>query len=194
MSELALRSNSTTPAFAFESISLRVRTPKGPRTVLRGISAAARAGDMIAILGPSGCGKSSLLDVLAANIGLVDSRSEGPASDTPVAHAANGRVLFKGAAISTVANYRKRVVYVMQDDVFVPVLTVRETLLFYAQLRLPDLDQAASRVEELLQAVRLDHVADTPVRWLYLLYIPKADLFIFFLFFFGCCCCCSNKL
>ena len=162
-----LRPNFTSPAadnnaFAFAGISLRVRTPKGPRTILGGISAAAQAGDMMAILGPSGCGKSSLLDVLGANIPLSDSQ-HSESGGSQVVSAASGRVLFKGAAIGTVANYRKRVVYVMQDDVFVPVLTVRETLLFYARLRLPDLELAASRVEELLQAVRLDHVADTPV-------------------------------
>lgn len=151
--------------FSFEDITLRVRTLGGPRIILHGISGFSEAGDMMAILGPSGCGKSSLLEILAANIsvGRQAPSEELAAASNSSAIAAGGRVLLKGESIGTLNNYRKRVAYVMQDDVFVPVLTVRETLLFYARLRLHDSARASERVAQLLKAVRLDHVADVPV-------------------------------
>ena len=104
-------------------------------------------------MGPSGCGKSTLLDILAdrKDSGYVEGRIAlngvcSPAHPrprlpwlrTPLTHAhkasaaqgvrASGRPLDK--------YYRRVSAYVMQSDVLFPNLTVRETLMFAAQLRL----------------------------------------------------------
>ncbi len=74
-----------------------------------------------------------------------------------------GRVEYRGESITNISNYRKRVAVISQDDVFVPVLTVRETLRFYGRLRLRDSEQVEQRVQALLKDVRLEDVADTTV-------------------------------
>lgn len=78
----------------------------------------------------------------------------------PPAGVASGWVLYGQRRIQEVPAYARHMVYVPQDDVFVPVLTVRETLAFHA--RLHGLD-SLSHVSEMLRAVRLDHVAETMV-------------------------------
>lgn len=93
-----------------------VRTSAGTRPVLRGVSGAARPGGVLAVLGPSGGGKTTLLDVLAgrrrAEAGLVT---------------LNGERLCK--------RWRRHICYVLQQDIFFPNLTLRETLDYTAALR-----------------------------------------------------------
>ena len=61
---------------------------------------------------------------------------------------------------------RKIVGFVDQEDLLMPTLTVRETLNFSAQLRLPesvpDLEKR-QRVQEVLEELGLLHVADSKV-------------------------------
>ena len=73
-----------------------------------------------AILGPTGSGKSSLLDVLAAR--------KDPAG-------LSGEVLIDG--IPQLLNFKCILGYVVQDDVVMGTMTVRENLHFSAALRLP---------------------------------------------------------
>src|SRR5258706_13739662 len=56
----------STPAVAFEGVTVRFPTPAGGvQTVLRDISLEIADGTFVAIVGPSGCGKSTLLNVAA---------------------------------------------------------------------------------------------------------------------------------
>lgn len=54
----------------------------------------------------------------------------------------------------------------MQNDCFMGILTVRETLIFYAQLRLPSsytYKQKIQRVDEVIDVLGLWHIADSKI-------------------------------
>jgi ABC-type multidrug transport system ATPase subunit len=57
--------------------------------------------------------------------------------------------------------------YVEQNDVLIPTLTVRETLLYAAELRLPadqyTTQEKAERVDQIIETLGLTHCADTQV-------------------------------
>jgi NitT/TauT family transport system ATP-binding protein len=56
----------TTPAVAFDDVTVRFRAPSGEvHTVARDISFDVAEGTFVAIVGPSGCGKSTLLNAAA---------------------------------------------------------------------------------------------------------------------------------
>ncbi|XP_021861761.1 ABC transporter G family member 5 isoform X1 [Spinacia oleracea] len=118
----------------------------GMRTVLNQVTCRAKPWEILAIVGPSGAGKSSLLEILAGKL-------------TP--H--SGSILINSNAIET-ANFNKISGYVTQKDMLFPLLTVEETLLFSAKLRLKlPPSELTSRVKSLMQELGLDHVANTRV-------------------------------
>ncbi|KAI0955797.1 hypothetical protein AcV7_006368 [Taiwanofungus camphoratus] len=93
----------------------------GGRTILDGISGAARPGQLMAIMGASGAGKSTFLDILArkGKRGVV-----------------GGRVLVNGRDVPD-ADFKKVMGFVDQEDTLMSTLTVYETVLYSALLRLP---------------------------------------------------------
>lgn len=91
------------------------------RTILNGITGMVSPGEILAVLGPSGSGKSTLLNALAG-------RLQG--------HSYTGTILANNRKLSK--QVLKRTGFVTQDDVLYPHLTVRETLIFCALLRLPN--------------------------------------------------------
>ncbi|XP_015340028.1 broad substrate specificity ATP-binding cassette transporter ABCG2-like [Marmota marmota marmota] len=102
-----------------------------------------------AILGPTGGGKSSLLDVLAAR--------KDP-------HGLSGDVLINGAPQP--ANFKCNSGYVVQDDVVMGTLTVRENLQFSAALRLPTTTtnhEKNERINKVIEELGLSKVADSKV-------------------------------
>lgn len=102
-----------------------------------------------AILGPTGSGKSSLLDVLAAR--------KDP-------HGLSGEVLIDGKPQPP--NFKCLSGYVVQDDVVMGTLTVRENLQFSAALRLPrSLKQKEKdeRINQIIKELGLTKVADSKV-------------------------------
>ncbi|GFH24392.1 ABC transporter G family protein, partial [Haematococcus lacustris] len=105
---------------------------------------------MHALLGPSGAGKSTLMDMLTQR------KQVGQLSGQLLL---NGRVAGPRAIVH-------RSAYVPQEDMFVPVMTARETLRFFAAMRLPTrLSSGArdARVEQVLAAVGLTHCQHTMV-------------------------------
>ncbi|CAO2044356.1 unnamed protein product [Urochloa humidicola] len=123
----------------------------GVRHVLRNVTCRARPGELLAIVGPSGAGKSTLLEILAGRL----SPSSFPPPD----------VLLLDGAAATSADLRRVSGYVTQQDVLFPLLTVRETLLFSARLRLgASLSANDDTVDALLDELSLRRVAGTRIK------------------------------
>ncbi|KAK0462088.1 P-loop containing nucleoside triphosphate hydrolase protein [Desarmillaria tabescens] len=101
------------------------------------------------IIGSSGSGKTTLLNVLSRRM-----------------HASNlavhGHILYNNSpSISDITH-----AYVTQTDILLPTLTVRETLMYAADLRLPASITSVKRaqlVEEIILELGLKECADTPV-------------------------------
>ncbi|KDQ08706.1 hypothetical protein BOTBODRAFT_37700 [Botryobasidium botryosum FD-172 SS1] len=93
----------------------------GSRTILDNISGSVKPGELLAIMGASGAGKSTFLDILARK------QKRGTVS---------GKTLVNGRAVADQA-FRKVMGYVDQEDTLMSTLTVYETVLYSALLRLP---------------------------------------------------------
>ncbi|KAL2517311.1 ABC transporter G family member 14 [Abeliophyllum distichum] len=89
------------------------------KTILNGVTGMVCPGELLAMLGPSGSGKTTLLTALGG-------RLSGRLS---------GKITYNGQPFS--GSIKRRTGFVAQDDVLYPHLTVFETLLFTALLRLP---------------------------------------------------------
>lgn len=76
-------------------------------------------GEMLAMLGPSGCGKTTLLTALGGRL----------------SGKLNGTIIYNDKPFSSIM--KRYTGFVTQDDVLYPHLTVTETLVFTALLRLP---------------------------------------------------------
>lgn len=140
------------PKGTWETIKAEMATlrAKPSHYVLKHICCVAKPGEVMAVAGPSGAGKSTLLEVLAGRI--------KPGSGS-------GSILVNGQPMD-MQHFRRISGYVMQDDALFPMLTVRETLMFSARLRLPSvvpMSEKIARVEVLMRELGLSHVASTRV-------------------------------
>ncbi|CAM6049995.1 unnamed protein product [Sphagnum compactum] len=134
----------------FEIIIIRISRSKPSHYVLKHVTCTARPGEVLAVAGPSGAGKSTLLEVLAGRI-----QPSSPSSS----------ILVNGLPMD-MQKFRRISGYVMQDDALFPVLTVRETLLYSARLRLPSsvpMKEKVIRVKALMNELGLSHVANTRI-------------------------------
>jgi ABC-type lipoprotein export system ATPase subunit len=122
-----------------------LRYAVGDRTILDGISVQASSGRVLAVRGPSGSGKSSLLTMLG---GLV----------TP----SGGTVTLDGARVSPSSDIalRRRFGFVLQGYGLVAALTARENVAVVLQAARVPCAQVRSRVQAVLERVRLAPVAD----------------------------------
>ena len=124
------------------------------RLLLRGVTCEAPPGELVAIVGPSGAGKTTLLSVLAG--------SADPA------RVVGGEVLVDGVPMDA-ARFRRVSGYVPQDDALFPALTVEESLVYSARLRLRVGggggvgSSASDRARELMAELGLAHVAASRV-------------------------------
>ncbi|KAJ0241802.1 ABC transporter G family member 5 [Hirschfeldia incana] len=135
-----------------ETRKLEDGTCKKVKHVLKGVTCRAKPWEILAIVGPSGAGKSSLLEILAGR--LIPQTGSVIVNQRPVDR----------------ANFKKISGYVTQKDTLFPLLTVEETLLFSAKLRLKlPAEELRSRVKSLvrelgLEAVSTARVGDDSVR------------------------------
>ncbi|KAJ4839648.1 ABC transporter G member 14 [Turnera subulata] len=110
------------------------------KTILNGITGMVCPGEILAMLGPSGSGKTTLLTALGG-------RLNGKLS---------GKITYNGQPFSGAT--KRRTGFVAQDDILYPHLTVAETLLFTALLRLPKTlsrDEKAEHVERVMMELGL---------------------------------------
>ncbi|KAM0026847.1 putative ABC transporter, AAA+ ATPase domain, ABC-2 type transporter [Helianthus debilis subsp. tardiflorus] len=118
----------------FEDVVYKVKTKsKGTceKTILNGVTGKVCPGEILAMLGPSGSGKTTLLTALGG-------RLTGNLS---------GKITYNSHPFT--GSTKRKTGFVTQDDVLYPHLTVTETLLFTAMLRLP---------ESLSQNEKVEHV------------------------------------
>ncbi|KAF4536112.1 ABC transporter-like protein [Lasiodiplodia theobromae] len=121
------------------------------KTILHDVSADMPSGTLTAIIGGSGSGKTTLLN-------LMSNRMHGRRLHISGATLFNGHDL-RGDLSAVSA-------YVMQTDVLQPTLTVRETLQYAADLRLPasvDKDERRRVVDEVILELGLKEAADTRI-------------------------------
>jgi len=129
--------------FQFRNVSYKI----GDKVILDNVHGIVKPRQVMAIMGPSGAGKTSFLDILARKNkkGMVD-----------------GEFFLNGRTVSD--SYFKSVVgFVDQEDTLMPSLTVYETVLYSALLRLPsDMSIAAKkfRVLETLEELGILGIKD----------------------------------
>ncbi|XP_030636009.1 broad substrate specificity ATP-binding cassette transporter ABCG2b [Chanos chanos] len=154
--DVELCMSSSGPTLTFHDIYYCVRESKGPcrrgpeKVILKNVSGIMRPG-MNAIMGSTGSGKTSLLDVIA---GRKDPRGFR-----------SGQVLLDNKPVNT--DFRLISAYVVQDDILMGTLSVRENLLFSANLRLPrehySSDDKDKKVETIIHDLGLQDCADTKI-------------------------------
>lgn len=119
------------------------------KQILYSVSASMPTGTLTAIIGGSGSGKTTMLNTMAERM-------------TSPRLSFGGRTTFNGLqGVNSV-----RTAYVMQQDVLLPTLTVRETLRYSADLRLPPPTTEEERrkiVEEVILELGLKDCADTRI-------------------------------
>lgn len=120
------------------------------KSILTNVSGFAKAGELTAIMGASGCGKTTLLDILADRISGAN---------------ITGSFMLDGVPVRRDV-VRRMSAYVMQNDLMFAALTVRETIMYAAELRLPSSvtkKQKAAKVEGLIDLLGLRRVADSKI-------------------------------
>ncbi|XP_002037712.2 ABC transporter G family member 9 isoform X2 [Drosophila sechellia] len=105
------------------------------RQILSDVSGFVSPCEVLAIMGPSGSGKTTLLDCLSGQ-----------------RHIDSGSVFLNREPLTK--KWRRRIGYVLQEEIFFPQLTLRETVVYTALLRLPE---SMPRVEKMRQ---VDHILE----------------------------------
>lgn len=119
--------------------------------VLKNISGVAEPGKLLAVMGTSGAGKSSLLSIL--NGGSKPSKLRKICGDVK----ANGVSIFD-------LKYNKITGNVLQEDILLASLSVRESIQFSADLRTHlNSDEKESRINKIIDDLRLTKVQHTMI-------------------------------
>lgn len=139
------------PSSPLQALPGKTQDAADLKTILHNVSADMPSGTLTAIIGGSGSGKTTLLN-------LMSNRMHGRRLHI------NGAALFNGHDIR--GDLSAVSAYVMQTDVLQPTLTVRETLQYAADLRLPasvDKDERRRVVDEVILELGLKEAADTRI-------------------------------
>ncbi|XP_076920066.1 ABC transporter G family member 14-like [Bidens hawaiensis] len=122
----------------FEDVVYKVKTKRNgtcEKTILHGVTGKVCPGEILAMLGPSGSGKTTLLTALGG-------RLTGNLS---------GKITYNNKPFT--GSVKRKTGFVTQDDVLYPHLTVTETLLFTAMLRLPESLSQNDKVEHVERVI-----------------------------------------
>lgn len=118
--------------------------------LLRGVNAYFNPGQMAALIGPSGSGKTTLMDILAGR------KTQGKIE---------GKLLFANQQ-PTKTFLRRYTGYVEQFDTLLESLTVREMLIYTAELKKPveePFESKMEKVESLMRKLSLEQNADKKI-------------------------------
>lgn len=133
----------------FDGLEWSLPPPSG-RKILHGVSGSIQAGRFTAIMGPSGAGKTTFLNLLL-----------GKYKRTA------GSLRVNGQEGESMAEFKKLLGFVPQDDTLMAELTVREHVTFAARMRLPRKGWPEARlsrhVSAVLDVLGLTGVADSQV-------------------------------
>ena len=149
-----LSNSNAPPKMMIEFKNMNARVPKMPgskelKIILNNVSGKIEPGQLVALMGPSGAGKSTLLNVLG-------SRFQQECS---------GQVLINNQPRNK--KFKKHIGYVLQHDFLLPNLTVKETLLITANLRLPNTlskKEKEQRVDDIIATMGLNTCENTMVQ------------------------------
>ncbi|KAF1913746.1 hypothetical protein BDU57DRAFT_520742 [Ampelomyces quisqualis] len=133
-------------ALMFENVSYNLNG----KQILSGISGAVHPGELMAIMGASGAGKTTFLDILARK---------------NKAGVAGGDFYLNGEKIRD-EEFKSVIGFVDQDDTLLPTLTVHETILDSALLRLPkDMSRTSKeqRVEDVERQLGIYHIRNQKI-------------------------------
>ena len=126
----------------------KIEKSYGASKVLRGIDFRMEEGERVAIMGPSGSGKSTLLNC----IGGIDRPD-------------NGEILFEGQSLTSLSEQelcelrRNKISTIFQFFHLLPTLTARENIEFPMLLNSVTAKERSQKVDELLNAVKIQHRA-----------------------------------
>ncbi|KAG0748729.1 hypothetical protein G6F57_001161 [Rhizopus arrhizus] len=140
---------STGTTFSWHNVNYTVPIKGGELQLLNNISGIVKPGHLTALMGSSGAGKTTLLDVLARRktIGVV-----------------KGDIFLNGEALMN--DFERITGYCEQMDIHQPMVTVRESLYFSAQLRQSadvPLEEKKEYVEQIIQLLEMDDIADAQI-------------------------------
>jgi len=139
--------HATLASLSWQNLHCQIKVGSKDRIILNGVSGTALPGQITAIIGPSGAGKTTFLDVLAGrkNTGVVE-----------------GEILVNGKPRTK--SFKRIAGYVMQDDKMLGTFTVREHLMYIAQLRLPagmPWEERVRRVESVMEELGISRIANS---------------------------------
>lgn len=118
----------------------------GPRVALAGIDLSVETGEFVTLVGPNGAGKTTLLRILAT-----------------LTRPTSGTVLIAGLDPTRAGNeVRLRIGFLSHRTLLYEYLSAEQNLRFYA--RMYDVDQASTRIQDLLKWVGLVARQHDPVR------------------------------
>ena len=145
----------------FVEIGSHTRSKRVPRALLNDVTGFAKASELTAIIGSSGSGKTTLLDTLAHRIAAANSPDVAPGT---AGAGRTGKITLDDVPVTS--DLMRRIsAYVMQDDLMHATLTVRETLMFSAEMNLPSRTFSRAdkeeKVDRLLDLLGLRHVANS---------------------------------
>nr|CAB3219647.1 ABC transporter G family member 14-like [Phallusia mammillata] len=125
----------------FENLSFKIKD----KQILEDVSGTAHPGKVMAVMGPSGSGKTTLLNIIGGRVKCSNCKAT-----------IGGQPLTKKT--------RRKISYVLQQDIFFPNLTLQQTLMFSAELRLPEsmpLQTKKQIVAELIEQLDMEKCKHT---------------------------------
>ncbi|XP_077998496.1 uncharacterized protein LOC144451504 [Glandiceps talaboti] len=111
----------------FNKITVKIKD----KTILKGVNGRARPGEIVALMGPSGSGKTTLLNVLAGRERNIES----------------GVISLDGMVLNK--QLRRKICYVLQEDIFFNNLTLQEQLWYMVKFKLPSTATDVQRMKKI---------------------------------------------